>query len=79
MGATVLALMFWEGIVTIRGWNWKKKILMLPTITIHLISSGTSFCLYFELCQTSHGTSLASAFPQDLGTRSLRGEYCYVP
>src|SRR5882724_6478890 len=62
-----------------RGLGLEEEILMLPTITIRLISSGASFRLYFELCQTSHGTSLASVFPQDLGMRSLRGEYCYVP
>src|SRR5882724_7668032 len=27
----------------------KKKILTLPTITIRLLSPGTSFCLYFKL------------------------------
>src|SRR5882724_9833463 len=59
--------------------DWKKEILTLPMITICLICPGASFHLYFELRQTSHGTSLVSAFPQDLGTRSLRGEYCYIP
>src|SRR5882724_10317353 len=75
VGATVLALMFWEEGIMLVYWDCKKEILMLPTITIHLISPGALFCLYFKLHQTSHGTSLVFAFPQDLRMRSLRGEY----
>jgi len=39
---------------------------------------GASFSLLFNSAKTSHGTSLVSAFPEDLRMRSLRGEYCYV-
>jgi len=79
VGVMVLASMFWEEGIVLLCLDWKKGILTLPTITIRLISPGALFCLYFELRQTSHGTSLVSAFPQDLRMRSLRGEYCYVP
>src|SRR5882724_1084548 len=51
VGATVLALMFWEEDIMLVYWDWKKEILTLPTITIHLISPSASFCLYFELRQ----------------------------
>src|SRR5882724_8510878 len=51
VGATVLALIFWEVDIVLVELGLEEEILTLPTITIHLISPGTSFCLYFKLRQ----------------------------
>src|SRR5882724_7744723 len=51
MGATVLALIFWEVDIVLVELGLEEEILTLPTITICLISPGASFHLYFELRQ----------------------------
>jgi len=53
VGVMVLASMFWEEGIVLLCLDWKKGILTLPMITIHLISPGTLFHLYFKLRQTS--------------------------
>src|SRR5882724_8801245 len=57
--------------------------IFVPNFTIHHDNSlkfqplFKTPLLHTEPCQLSIGHP--SCVPQDLGTRSLRGEYCYVP
>src|SRR5882724_3777419 len=52
---------------------------MLPRSPSALYPLAPHSAFISSSAKTSHGISLVSAFPQDLGTRSLRGECCYVP
>src|SRR5882724_4425723 len=51
---------------------------MLPMIAICFFFPVPHSAFISNSAKTSHRTLLVSTFPQDLRTRSLRGEYCYV-